>query len=230
MKMKRAWASPTPDCKRGGAGAPAGPQRRERIVLGDLADCLMQAYECVARRAYEIFLERGAVPGRELDDWLEAERQILAPVAVDFEESEEYVHALASAPCFEGAEVEISIEPHWLAILAGNSPADGFADRASGAPGDSGGAAQGQEASKDAAGSGEMRPGGTNSDAEELFGARGEDCYMAQAFCIVQLPAEVVPKSCVAILGDGVVGIRMPKAAKARKPAAAETVESFATR
>ena len=27
-------------------------------------------------RAYEIFLERGEQPGRELDDWLEAERQV----------------------------------------------------------------------------------------------------------------------------------------------------------
>lgn len=27
-------------------------------------------------RAYEIFLERGGLPGNELDDWLQAEREI----------------------------------------------------------------------------------------------------------------------------------------------------------
>ncbi len=29
----------------------------------------------IRRRAYEIYLERGAEPGREMDDWLQAERE-----------------------------------------------------------------------------------------------------------------------------------------------------------
>jgi hypothetical protein len=33
-------------------------------------------YEDVSRRAYELFLSRGAQHGRDLDDWLEAERQL----------------------------------------------------------------------------------------------------------------------------------------------------------
>lgn len=32
--------------------------------------------EEIRRRAYEIYLERGAEPGRELDDWLQAEREL----------------------------------------------------------------------------------------------------------------------------------------------------------
>jgi hypothetical protein len=30
----------------------------------------------VRRRAYEIYLERGAAPGNELDDWLKAEMEL----------------------------------------------------------------------------------------------------------------------------------------------------------
>jgi hypothetical protein len=30
----------------------------------------------IAVRAYEIFLERGATPGRELEDWLQAEVEL----------------------------------------------------------------------------------------------------------------------------------------------------------
>lgn len=30
----------------------------------------------IRRRAYERFLERGGAPGSELDDWLEAEREL----------------------------------------------------------------------------------------------------------------------------------------------------------
>ena len=32
--------------------------------------------EEIRRRAYEIYLERGEQPGRELDDWFQAEREL----------------------------------------------------------------------------------------------------------------------------------------------------------
>ena len=32
--------------------------------------------EEIRRRAYEIYLERGEHPGRDLDDWLQAEREL----------------------------------------------------------------------------------------------------------------------------------------------------------
>jgi hypothetical protein len=32
--------------------------------------------EEIRRRAYEIYLERGKQPGRELEDWLQAEREL----------------------------------------------------------------------------------------------------------------------------------------------------------
>ena len=32
--------------------------------------------EEIRRRAYEIYLERGQQPGRELDDWLRAQREL----------------------------------------------------------------------------------------------------------------------------------------------------------
>jgi hypothetical protein len=34
--------------------------------------------EEIARRAYEIYLERAGAPGNELDDWTRAERELLA--------------------------------------------------------------------------------------------------------------------------------------------------------
>ena len=41
------------------------PRRRDPIT------------EAIAFRAYELYLARGAQPGRELDDWLQAERELL---------------------------------------------------------------------------------------------------------------------------------------------------------
>ena len=34
-------------------------------------------HAAVARRAYEIFQRRGGAPGRDLEDWLQAERELL---------------------------------------------------------------------------------------------------------------------------------------------------------
>lgn len=35
--------------------------------------------EEIQLRAYEIYLERGGLPGKELDDWLQAERELERP-------------------------------------------------------------------------------------------------------------------------------------------------------
>lgn len=39
----------------------------------------------VERRAYEIYLQRGKLPGHEMDDWLQAEREVF-----ERDESEKY--------------------------------------------------------------------------------------------------------------------------------------------
>lgn len=91
---------------------------RECVPLCDLTDCLLQAYEFVARRAYEKFLLRGGEAGQELEDWLSAERELLVPIAVDIEESADFVRAIASTPGFSGSDIGVGIEERWLAIVA----------------------------------------------------------------------------------------------------------------
>ena len=36
--------------------------------------------EEIALRAYQIYLQRGGAPGNELQDWMQAERQLLAEI------------------------------------------------------------------------------------------------------------------------------------------------------
>ena len=38
--------------------------------------CQVPSHEEIRRRAYEIYLERGSLPGSELDDWFQAEREL----------------------------------------------------------------------------------------------------------------------------------------------------------
>jgi len=58
-------------------------------------------YEDIARKAYELYIERGGAPGREVDDWLEAERQL---VTIDVIETIETV-AVVGIPAEAGEAV-----------------------------------------------------------------------------------------------------------------------------
>ena len=42
-------------------------------------------HEEIRSRAFEIYLERGGQPGRELDDWLQAERELKWGTFLNFE-------------------------------------------------------------------------------------------------------------------------------------------------
>jgi DUF2934 family protein len=66
---------------------PKGNERKELHAItsqvaetGEASVGNMARDEDIRRRAYEIYLERGEEPGLELDDWLQAEREIAAEV------------------------------------------------------------------------------------------------------------------------------------------------------
>lgn len=184
--------------------APAHRARhRECVGLRDVTDCLLEAYDRVARRAHEKHLERGAVPGSELDDWLTAEHELLLDLPVDITESADCVYALASVTNWSGAGVCVGIEARWLVIVAQvSSDEDGpvesipsdiqelFCAPDDDAPGD---------------------------DTPEIAGRAGddsreEDAPAMRAFSIRALPVAVDPSRSIAVLSAGVLGIRMPKA------------------
>ena len=101
--------------------AHSGKSKRDCITLSDPTDCLLEAYDCVARRAYENFLARGPRPGGELADWLRAERELLLGFTINVEDSAEFVYALASIPGATAERLEVGIESRWLVILAQDS-------------------------------------------------------------------------------------------------------------
>jgi len=55
--------------------ASSSPATKEKVAASGLE-------EEIRRRAYEIYLERGSIPGNESEDWLVAEREVRARAAV----------------------------------------------------------------------------------------------------------------------------------------------------
>ena len=117
MKTYRPWESSHAARLRRRASDSPSPKRRECLVLGNPTDCLLDAYECVAHRAYENFLNSGSHAATQLEDWLKAERQILLNFPIDLHETDGFVYALASVPGATGAGTSIGIESQWMVIL-----------------------------------------------------------------------------------------------------------------
>jgi len=105
--------------KRAEAGTPV------KIVLAqDLANRVNEVHEMIARRAYELFAGRGGEHGRDLEDWLQAESDLLQVCRHDLRESAEAVFLHADLPCsFTADQLTVSVEPRHL-IVSGETELD----------------------------------------------------------------------------------------------------------
>jgi HSP20 family molecular chaperone IbpA len=187
---------------------------RERVAFSDLTDCLLSAYDGVARLAYEKFVVRAkGLSGNELEDWLEAENELLGQMDVNISDSGDFLSVLASVPGYRGAQISLGLESRWILIFARSVTED-------------------RVDVPQMVHSFDPWHAPPHIDAESLATlcahAAREQSYTrikdrgtaaANLFCISELPAEVDPASCEAIVSNGLLGIRIAKVrAIARNP------------
>jgi HSP20 family protein len=96
---------------------PAKDATPVRVLPGsNLLDRIEDVSSSIARRAFEIFEDRGRALGHDLEDWLRAESELFHPVHVDIAESDDAVMVRAEVPGFTAKELEVGVEPHRLTI------------------------------------------------------------------------------------------------------------------
>ena len=99
------------------AAAPAPATTSLKLVEPEtLFERINHLQESVARRAFELFEDRGALFGRDLDDWFRAETELLHPVHLEITETDDALTARAEVPGFEARDLEVSIEPRRITI------------------------------------------------------------------------------------------------------------------
>jgi HSP20 family molecular chaperone IbpA len=187
------------------------PAQRECVALRDLTDCLLEAYDCVARRAYEKFVKRGGSVGGELQDWISAERELLPVFPVNIAETEQFIYVMASIP---GSRISVGIESRWLVILAHDSVYEAGAGPQLDSSGNShdGDIEYPSEDVEKLDYSVVRRKkyrDRTNSAALDAGTESGPG--PASTSRVVELPAVVDAAKSIAILSNGLLGIRMPK-------------------
>jgi HSP20 family molecular chaperone IbpA len=83
----------------------------------DLQSKVQKLQLAIARRAHELFEARGREHGRDLEDWLQAESEMLCPVSIAMSESKDRVSVRANLAGFDQSEIEASVEPSRITIL-----------------------------------------------------------------------------------------------------------------
>lgn len=83
---------------------------------GSLIERMDEIFDTISRRAFDIFENNGRLLGRELDDWLRAERELLHPMHINLTESDDALEVKAEVPGFSEKELEIGVEPGRLTI------------------------------------------------------------------------------------------------------------------
>jgi HSP20 family protein len=86
------------------------------IKYGSIFDQLQDTFNAISCGAYEIFDANGRAFGRDLEDWFQAERELLHPVHVSIEELDDSLAVKAEVPGFSEKELEINVEPRRVTI------------------------------------------------------------------------------------------------------------------
>jgi HSP20 family protein len=94
------------------------------VSVHELFEHTQDAYNLIARRAFEIFESRGHVHGNDREDWFLAESELLTPVKFHLSVSGDQLTARAEVPGFSMEEIKVSVEPRRLSISGKTGPSE----------------------------------------------------------------------------------------------------------
>ena len=63
----------------------------------------------IMRRAYEIFSGNGGIFGKDIEDWLQAERELVWKPAIELEEKENEFMLQVAAPGIDPKDIDIEV-------------------------------------------------------------------------------------------------------------------------
>jgi HSP20 family protein len=90
------------------------PVRKTETIL----DELRTMHERILNRAYDIFRGNGGLFGRELDDWLSAEKELVWKPAIELEEKDKEFTLKVAVPGVEPKDLDIEVTPEDFLVKA----------------------------------------------------------------------------------------------------------------
>jgi HSP20 family protein len=81
-------------------------------------DEIEKVQDRIIRRAYDLFNSNGGVFGRDLDDWLQAERELVWKPAIELEEKDGEFFLQVAVPGVESKDIDIEVTADDILIKA----------------------------------------------------------------------------------------------------------------
>jgi HSP20 family molecular chaperone IbpA len=75
-----------------------------------------QLQDAISRRAYDLFQDNGSIPGRELDDWLAAEHEMISKPPIDFSEKDGRFEVRVAVPGIDPTDLEVQVTSACLLV------------------------------------------------------------------------------------------------------------------
>ena len=88
-------------------------KKRESIF-----DELNNLHERITKRAFDIFNGNGHTFGKDLDDWLQAERELVWQPAIDLEEKDNAIRLQIATPGVDPKDIDIEVTPEYVLVKA----------------------------------------------------------------------------------------------------------------
>jgi len=97
---------------------PTGQSAEYPLIVGaeKLVSRMKEVSEAIAKRAYDFFEQHGRELGRDVDDWLHAELELLKPVPTEITEDDRELRVRAELPGFSAKDIQVSVEPQRVII------------------------------------------------------------------------------------------------------------------
>jgi HSP20 family molecular chaperone IbpA len=100
------------------------PAHFKLTASGTLVEQKRVISAAVSRRAYELFEARGSQHGHDVDDWLQAESELLRPLPATIIDKDGAVTVRAELCGFMGKDVEVLAEPKHLMLWPGKQTSE----------------------------------------------------------------------------------------------------------
>jgi HSP20 family molecular chaperone IbpA len=81
-------------------------------------DQIESIHDRIMRRAHDIFSSNGGVFGSDIDDWLQAEREVIWKPAIELEEKDGEFQLQVAIPGVDAKDIDIEVTPEDILIKA----------------------------------------------------------------------------------------------------------------
>ena len=92
------------------------------VAIKSKTPTLLQEFERlhdqIARRAFELFLDRGGAFGKEFEDWVRAEQEMVLLPPVEIAETDTNFYVLVALPGFKADDIEVFADARNVTIKA----------------------------------------------------------------------------------------------------------------